>query len=76
MSDRRIPELADLNIKDGDVVAVDLETYDPELKTHGSGAIRGKVRCVVSLLHAEPSIIFQLSLTLRAEPGKMQPGEN
>ena len=42
MSDRRIPELTELDIKDGDVVAVDLETYDPELKTHGSGAIRGK----------------------------------
>ncbi len=42
MSDRRIPELAELDIKEGDVVAVDLETYDPELKTHGSGAIRGK----------------------------------
>ena len=33
------PELSDVIIKDGDTVAVDLETYDPELKTHGSGAI-------------------------------------
>ena len=37
-----IPELTDLDIKDGDVVAVDLETHDPDLKTHGSGAIVGK----------------------------------
>ena len=37
-----IPELEELNkIKDGDIVAVDLETYDPDLKTHGSGAIIG-----------------------------------
>jgi len=34
-----IPELSDVVIKDGDVVAVDLETYDPDLKKHGSGAI-------------------------------------
>ena len=37
-----IPELDVLDIKDGDVVAVDLETHDPDLKTHGSGAIVGK----------------------------------
>ena len=42
MSDRGIPDLDFLDIKDGDIVAIDLETYDPELKTHGSGAIRGK----------------------------------
>ena len=30
-----------INVKDGDVVAVDLETYDPKLKTHGSGSISG-----------------------------------
>jgi DNA polymerase I-like protein with 3'-5' exonuclease and polymerase domains len=34
-----IPDLSDVKIKDGDVVAVDLETYDPDLKKHGSGAI-------------------------------------
>ena len=33
------PELSDVTIKDGDTVAVDLETYDPDLKKHGSGAI-------------------------------------
>jgi DNA polymerase I-like protein with 3'-5' exonuclease and polymerase domains len=37
-----IPDLCDVVIKDGDVVAVDLETYDPDLKKHGSGAILGK----------------------------------
>ena len=39
-----IPELYDVVIKDGDVVAVDLETYDPELKKQGSGSI-------LSLIH-------------------------
>ena len=34
-----IPDLSDVKIKDGGVVAVDLETYDPNLKKHGSGAI-------------------------------------
>ena len=39
------PELSDIVIKNGDVVAVDLETHDPELKKYGSGAIKneGKV---------------------------------
>ena len=36
-----IPELPDVVIKDGDVIAVDLETHDPTLKTLGSGALRG-----------------------------------
>ena len=35
-----IPKVEDLILKDGDTVAVDLETYDPDLKTKGSGAIR------------------------------------
>ena len=30
----------DLNLKDVDTVAIDIETYDPNLKTKGSGAIR------------------------------------
>ena len=35
-------ELSEIDdIVDGDTVAIDLETYDPELKTHGSGAIKG-----------------------------------
>ena len=37
-----IPLLTDIKVKDGDTVAVDLETYDPKLKTHGSGAIINK----------------------------------
>jgi DNA polymerase I-like protein with 3'-5' exonuclease and polymerase domains len=38
------------HLKDGTVVAVDLETHDPDLKTHGSGAIVGKGKvCGIAL---------------------------
>ena len=36
------PKLIDLDLEGIDTVAVDLETYDPDLKSQGSGAIRGK----------------------------------
>ena len=36
-----VPELIELDLKGIDTVAIDLETYDPGLKKHGSGAIRG-----------------------------------
>jgi DNA polymerase I-like protein with 3'-5' exonuclease and polymerase domains len=35
-----VPQLSDLDLKGIDTVAVDLETYDPNLKTKGSGAVR------------------------------------
>ena len=50
----------DLDLKDVDTVAVDIETYDPNLKTKGLGAIRndgficgiavatGKETCILS----------------------------
>jgi len=31
----------DLDLKDIDTVAVDIETYDPNLKSKGLGAVRG-----------------------------------
>ena len=34
------PRVEDLNLTGVDIAAVDLETYDPELKTKGSGAVR------------------------------------
>ena len=47
-----IPELSEVKIKDGDVVAVDLETYDPELKKYGSGAIKGEGKvCGIALAY-------------------------
>jgi len=35
-----VPQLTDLDLTDIDTIAIDLETYDPNLKTKGSGAIR------------------------------------
>ena len=35
------PRVEDLDLTGVDIVAVDLETWDPELKTKGSGAVRG-----------------------------------
>ena len=35
-----VPQLSDLDLTDIDTVAIDLETYDPNLKTKGVGAIR------------------------------------
>jgi DNA polymerase I-like protein with 3'-5' exonuclease and polymerase domains len=47
-------ELSEIDVVDGDVVAVDLETYDPELKTHGSGAIKGKGKvCGIALAYRD-----------------------
>ena len=49
-----IPDLEELDIRDGDVVAVDLETHDPDLKTHGSGAIIGKGKvCGVAVAYRD-----------------------
>jgi len=55
------PELSDVIIKDGDTVAVDLETYDPELKTHGSGAIRNRGQVVgIALAYNDKKFYFPI----------------
>ena len=57
-----IPDLADLDIKDGDVIAVDLETHDPDLKTHGSGAIIGKGKvCGVAVAYRDEKFYFPVA---------------
>jgi len=56
-----IPELSDIVIKNGDVVAVDLETHDPELKTRGSGALRDKGEVVgVALAYKDKKFYFPM----------------
>ena len=57
-----VPELSDLNLKDVDTVAIDLETYDPNLKTLGSGAIRkdGKV-CGVAIAYKDEKFYFPMA---------------
>ena len=41
------PELNELDLKGIDTVAVDLETYDPDLKIKDQGQYEIKVGCVV-----------------------------
>ena len=61
------PELSDVMIKDGDTVAVDLETYDPELKTHGSGAIRNKGRVVGIAIAYKEQKFYSAPFSIRNE---------
>ena len=57
-----IPDLEDLDIRDGDVVAVDLETHDPDLKTHGSGAIIGKGKvCGIAVAYRDEKYYFPIA---------------
>jgi len=59
-----IPDLCDVVIKDGDVVAVDLETYDPDLKKHGSGAILGKGFVVgIALAYGDKKFLLTMKKT-------------
>ena len=55
------PELSDVVIKDGDVVAVDLETHDPTLKTLGSGALRDKGKvCGIAIAYQDKKFYFPI----------------
>jgi DNA polymerase I-like protein with 3'-5' exonuclease and polymerase domains len=54
-------ELKDIDVIDGDTVAVDLETYDPDLKTLGSGAIRGVGKvCGIALAYRDKKLYFPI----------------
>ena len=56
-----VPELSDLNLKDVDTVAIDLETYDPNLKTLGSGAIRGNGKvCGIAIAYKDEKLYFPM----------------
>ena len=56
-----IPFPSDIEVKDGDVVAVDLETYDPQLKTHGSGAIIGNgFVCGIAIAYRNETFYFPI----------------
>ena len=57
----RPPEPSEIDIKDGETVAVDLETHDPQLKTHGSGAIIGKGKvCGIALAFGEEKLYIPI----------------
>ena len=56
-----VPQLIDLDLKGIDTVAVDLETYDPDLKDKGSGAVRnnGWV-CGIAIATGKQTLYFPL----------------
>ena len=55
------PKLTDLDLKDVDTVAVDLETYDPDLKNKGSGAVRGNgFVCGIAIATGKQTLYFPL----------------
>ena len=55
------PKLTDLDLKGIDTVAVDLETYDPDLKTKGSGAVRGNgFVCGIAIATSKQTLYFPL----------------
>ena len=52
----------DLDLDGIDTVAVDLETYDPNLKTKGSGALRGDgFVCGVAIATGKDTVYFNIS---------------
>ena len=66
-----IPELYEVEIKNGDVVAVDLETHDPDLKTHGSGSIIGKGKvCGIAIAYNNEKFYFPIAHKGRNHDGK------
>ena len=67
------PELVDLDLKGIDTVSVDLETYDPDLKNKGSGAIResGYV-CGIAVATGKQTMYFPIrhAMTDNLDPKK------
>ena len=56
-----VPELSDLDLKNVDTVAIDLETYDPHLKTLGSGSVTGKGKvCGVAIAYNKEKLYFPI----------------
>jgi len=57
-----VPQLTDLDLTDIDTVAIDLETYDPNLKTKGLGAIRkdGFV-CGIAIATKKQTLYFPIA---------------
>ena len=55
------PALTDLDLEGIDTVAVDLETYDPDLKDKGSGAVRNKGWvCGIAIATEKQTLYFPL----------------
>ncbi len=55
------PALTDLDLEGIDIVAIDLETYDPDLKAKGSGAVRGTgFVCGIAIASDKQTLYFPL----------------
>ena len=55
------PKLTDLDLRGIDTVAVDLETYDPDLKNKGSGAVRGNgFVCGIAVATGKQTLYFPI----------------
>ena len=62
------PSLKDLDLTDITTVAVDLETYDPSLKKHGSGAIRGEgFVCGIAIATNKQTLYFPIAHAMTDE---------
>jgi len=57
-----VPQLTDLDLTDIDTIAIDLETYDPNLKTKGLGAVRkdGFV-CGIAIATKKQTLYFPIA---------------
>ena len=65
------PRVADLDLTDIDIVSVDLETYDPDLKTKGSGAVRGiGYVCGIGISTGKQTLYFPIR---HAMSGNLEP---
>ena len=57
-----VPQVSDLDLSDVNTVAVDLETYDPGLKTKGSGAITGNgYVCGIAVATHKQTLYFPIN---------------
>ena len=57
-----VPQLTDLDLTGIDTVAIDLETYDPNLKTKGSGAVRKEgFVCGIAIATKKKTLYFPIA---------------
>ena len=63
-----MPEFSDMDLTGVDTIAIDLETHDPDLKTLGSGAIRGKGKvCGIAIAYNDERFYFPIRHSVKNE---------
>jgi len=70
-----VPQLTDLDLTGIDTVAIDLETYDPNLKTKGLGAVRkdGFV-CGIAIATKKQTLYFPIAHNMTDNLNTKKPG--